>query len=131
MKTYDSDSGPTGGRPNVAASIPATPALQIGSLIPDIWADSTHGAIQLHRWAAGFFTMIFGHPSAYSPLSERDVVTLAGAQARFAARNCRVLGISQSDPVTERAWVDALRNGCNHRRNAPVSGAMIRTRWTE
>ncbi|QFU09976.1 Alkyl hydroperoxide reductase subunit C [Rhodobacteraceae bacterium THAF1] len=52
--------------------------------------------------------MIFGHPSAYATLSERDVITLAGAQPRFGARGCRILGVTQSDPVTERAWIDSL-----------------------
>ena len=94
----------SGSRDDPARSAPPSS----GELFPDIWADSTHGPLQLHRWSEGRFTVIFAHASAYDPVAERDIMAMARAQCAFDALRCRVIGLTQSDPMTERVWLEDL-----------------------
>jgi len=81
---------------------------RIGETFPDLWADSTHGELEQHRWASGHYTVFFVHPSAYTPTSEIDVIDMARHQTEFDIRGCRVLGMTQSDPLTERMWIEEI-----------------------
>jgi len=82
--------------------------LMVGDVFPDIWADSTVGGIEFHDWARGHYTIFFNHASAYSDVAEADMVALAQAQADFSAHGTRLMGLCQSDSLTERMWLDAL-----------------------
>lgn len=82
--------------------------LQVGDLFPDIWADSTVGGIEFHDWARGHYTIFFSHAAAYSDVAEADMVGLARMEADFTAHGARLIGLSQSDALTERMWLDGL-----------------------
>lgn len=81
---------------------------QIGDLFPDLWVDSTDGDMQFHAWARGYYTVLFSHAAAYSDVSESDIVSLARARPEFEGRGARLVGLTLSDPQTERMWIDDL-----------------------
>ena len=94
--------------------------LQVGDLFPDVWADSTEGEIELHAWSRGRFTILFSHASAYSDVAEADMVALARMQDDFAALGAQMIGLTQSDALTERMWLDAVGERAGVRIRIPV-----------
>lgn len=86
----------------------AVPCVRVTDLFPDLWAESTQGSVELHGWAQGSYSIFFTHPSSYSPTAEVELVDLARHKDDFDALGCKVMGMSQSDPLTERMWIQEL-----------------------
>ena len=81
---------------------------RVGDVFPDLWAEGTQGSVELHAWAHGSYTIFFTHPSSYSPTAEVELLDLARHKDEFDALDCRLMGMSQSDPLTERMWIEEL-----------------------
>lgn len=83
-------------------------SLRVGDVFPDLWADGTQGGVELHAWAQGSYTIFFTHPSSYSATAEVELLDLARHKGEFDALDCKLIGMSQSDPLTERMWIEEL-----------------------
>ncbi|WP_375260580.1 redoxin domain-containing protein [Palleronia sp.] len=82
--------------------------LRVGDVFPDLWAEGTQGSVALHSWVQGSYTVFFTHPSSYSSTAEIELLDLARHIAEFDALECKLMGMSQSDPLTERMWIEEL-----------------------
>ena len=74
--------------------------LRINDVTPDFQAETTQGAISFHEWLGSSWCVLFSHPKDFTPVCTTELGYLAGLQAEFEKRNCKVLGLSV-DPVTD------------------------------
>lgn len=96
--------------------------VRVGEVFPDIWADSTQGPIQLHRWAEGQDLLLFSHAATYSDVSERDILSMVRARQAFARRGVRLLGVGQSEALGEKIWLEDLEQRLGVRVPFPILG---------
>lgn len=83
--------------------------LRIGSPAPDFRARSTMGDFQLSA-LRGQWVIFFSHPADFTPVCSTEFAALARRQADFAARDCRLVGVSVDSLYSHIAWVRALRD---------------------
>ncbi len=73
-------------------------SLRINDTAPDFTADTTVGPISFHDWIGDGYAVLFSHPKDFTPVCTTELGYMAGLTGDFAARNCKILGISV-DPV--------------------------------
>ena len=73
-------------------------SLRINDTAPDFTADTTDGPISFHDWIGDGYAVLFSHPKDFTPVCTTELGVMAGMIDQFAARNCKILGISV-DPV--------------------------------
>lgn len=84
-------------------------ALRIGDRAPDFAADTTQGRISFHDWLGDSWGMLFSHPKDFTPVCTTELGYLARCQSEFAARDCKVIGLSV-DPIGDhQRWLDDVR----------------------
>ena len=66
------------------------------------------GPIEFHDRVQGGYAVLFAHPSAYSATAETEILDLARHAGAFVSLGCTIVGLSQSDPMTEQTWLDEL-----------------------
>ena len=97
-------------------------ALRINDEVPDFTADTTEGEIAFHDWIGDGWAILFSHPKDFTPVCTTELGYMAGLQPSFAARNCKVLGLSV-DPVDDhRAWARDIEETQGHAVNYPLIG---------
>ena len=74
--------------------------LRINDVTPDFQAETTQGPISFHEWLGSSWCVLFSHPKDFTPVCTTELGYLAGLQAEFEKRNCKVLGLSV-DAVTD------------------------------
>ncbi len=77
---------------------------RIGDIVPDFRADSTQGPLAFHDWAEGGWTVLFGHPLAFTAVCTTEMAALAALAPDFARRGARLVGLSCSPVEEARAW---------------------------
>ena len=82
--------------------------LRVADRFPDLWVGTTQGSIELYCWAENSYTVFFTHPSSYSATAEIELTDLAAHKAAFDALGCKLIGMTQSDYLTERMWIEEL-----------------------
>jgi alkyl hydroperoxide reductase subunit AhpC len=75
-------------------------SLRINDTAPDFSADTTEGRIDFHEWIGDGWAVLFSHPKDFTPVCTTELGAVAALQDEFAARDCKVIGISV-DPVTD------------------------------
>ena len=73
-------------------------SLRINDTAPDFTAETTEGKISFHNWIGDGWAIMFSHPKDFTPVCTTELGTMAGVADEFAARNCKIIGISV-DPV--------------------------------
>ena len=96
--------------------------LQINSTAPDFAAETTQGPLRFHEWIGDGWAVLFSHPKDFTPVCTTELSAAAGLQDRFAALNCKIVGISV-DPVGDHlAWSEDIRSFGGHEVNYPLIG---------
>ncbi|MCJ8156886.1 peroxiredoxin [Sphingomonas sp. LaA6.9] len=84
-------------------------ALRIAERAPDFTAETTQGPISFHAWLGDSWGMLFSHPKDFTPVCTTELGYLAKCQDQFAARDCKVIGLSV-DPVGDhQRWLDDIK----------------------
>ena len=96
--------------------------LRINDLAPDFDAATTHGPIRFYEWLGGSWCVLFSHPKDFTPVCTTELGHVAGMEAEFAKRNCKVIGLSV-DPVEDHSrWAIDIEKTQGHKVNYPMIG---------
>lgn len=97
-------------------------SLRINDIAPDFTADTTQGTIQFHDWIGDGWACLFSHPKDFTPVCTTELGYMAGLEAEFAKRNCKLIGLSV-DPVSSHVeWEKDIEETQGHRVNYPMIG---------
>ncbi|GBR03188.1 peroxiredoxin [Acetobacter oeni] len=83
-------------------------APRIGDMAPDFTARTTQGALTLSD-LRGQWVLLFSHPADFTPVCTSEFIALAREADRFAALNCRLVGLSVDSLPSHLAWLEAIR----------------------
>ena len=94
--------------------------LRLGDTAPDFTQNSTEGEIRFHRWAAGSWVVLFSHPKDYTPVCTTELGYTAKLKEQFAARGCKIIGLSVDPLGDHRGWADDIRQTQGQELNFPL-----------
>jgi alkyl hydroperoxide reductase subunit AhpC len=96
--------------------------LRINDMAPDFQAKTTQGTICFHEWLGDSWCVFFSHPKDFTPVCTTELGHLAGVQAEFEKRNCKIIGLSV-DPVADHVkWAGDIESTQGHSVNYPMIG---------
>ena len=96
--------------------------LRINSEVPDFTAQTTQGEIRFHDWIGEGWAILFSHPKDFTPVCTTELGYMAGLAGDFAARNCKIVGLSV-DPVTNHAeWLKDIEETQGNAVTYPLIG---------
>jgi alkyl hydroperoxide reductase subunit AhpC len=97
-------------------------SLRINDTAPDFSADTTQGRIDFHEWIGDGWAVLFSHPKDFTPVCTTELGAVAALQDEFAARNCKVIGISVDGVTDHEKWSRDIESFGGHRVNYPLIG---------
>jgi thioredoxin-dependent peroxiredoxin len=96
--------------------------LNLNDEAPDFIAETTHGTIQFHEWMGDGWAILFSHPKDFTPVCTTELGYMAGVQAEFEKRNCRIIGLSV-DPVSNHSkWAVDIEKTHGFQLHYPMIG---------
>ncbi len=96
--------------------------LRINHTAPDFTAETTQGTIRFHDWIGDGWAILFSHPKDFTPVCTTELGAVAGLQPQFAARNCKVIGISVDGVADHDRWSKDILKVGGHALNYPLIG---------
>ena len=96
--------------------------LRINDTAPDFTAETTHGTIRFHEWIGDGWALLFSHPKDFTPVCTTELGTVASLQGAFAARNCKIIGISVDGVRDHEAWSKDIESLHGHAVGYPLIG---------
>lgn len=97
-------------------------SLRINDEAPNFTAQTTHGEINFHEWLGDQWGVLFSHPKDFTPVCTTELGYMAGLEAEFAKRNCKVIGLSV-DPVEDhKEWAKDIEETQGNKVNYPMIG---------
>lgn len=84
---------------------PLQPLLQLNGPVPDFKAKTTHGELQLSKWAGDSWVILFSHPADFTPVCTTEFIEFARRNEEFKKRNVKLLGNSVDSVHSHIAWV--------------------------
>jgi len=96
--------------------------LRINDVAPDFEAQTTQGPIHFHEWLGDSWGVLFSHPKDFTPVCTTELGYMAGLQAEFAERNCKILGLSVDPVVDHDKWAVDIERTQGHKVTYPMVG---------
>lgn len=97
-------------------------ALRINDEAPNFTADTTEGQIDFHDWIGDGWALLFSHPKDFTPVCTTELGAVAGLKDEFAARNCKIIGISVDGVGDHEGWAADIRSATGNALNYPLIG---------
>jgi len=97
-------------------------SLRINDIAPDFSADTTQGPINFHEWIGDGWALLFSHPKDFTPVCTTELGAAAALEGDFAARNCKLIGISVDGVTDHAAWSKDIESYQGHAVNYPLIG---------
>ncbi|XP_010551105.1 PREDICTED: 1-Cys peroxiredoxin PER1 [Tarenaya hassleriana] len=91
------------------------PGITIGDTVPNLEVETTQGKLKLHDYFADSWTLLFSHPSDFTPVCTTELGAMAKYESEFHKRGVKLLGLSCDDLGSHREWikdVEAFTPGC-------------------
>jgi alkyl hydroperoxide reductase subunit AhpC len=96
--------------------------LRINDVAPDFEAETTQGHIRFHEFIGDSWCVLFSHPKDFTPVCTTELGYMAGLQAEFEKRNCKIIGLSV-DPVADHGrWKADIEKTMGHTVAYPMIG---------
>lgn len=97
-------------------------SLRINDTAPDFTVETTQGTIHFHEWMGDGWAILFSHPKDFTPVCTTELGYMAKLAPEFAARNCKVIGLSV-DPVSSHGkWAGDIEETQGYAVNFPMIG---------
>ncbi len=96
--------------------------LRINDEAPDFTAETTQGSISFHEWIGDSWVVMFSHPKDFTPVCTTELGAAAGLKDEFAARNCKLIGISVDGVSDHEAWSKDIESSQGHPVTYPLIG---------
>ena len=96
--------------------------LRINDTAPDFNADTTEGEINFHEWIGDGWALLFSHPKDFTPVCTTELGAVAGLKSEFAARNCKIIGISVDGVSDHHGWSADIETATGNAVNYPLIG---------
>ncbi len=96
--------------------------LRINDEAPNFTAETTEGRINFHEWLGNGWAILFSHPKDFTPVCTTELGYMAGLQAQFAKRNCKVIGLSVDRVSDHNKWAKDIEETQGHKVNYPMIG---------
>ena len=96
--------------------------LRINDEAPDFTADTTEGTISFHDWIGDGWALLFSHPKDFTPVCTTELGAVAALKDDFAARNCKIIGISVDGVSDHEAWSADIESATGNAVNYPLIG---------
>jgi len=97
-------------------------SLRINDIAPDFTADTTEGRISFHDWIGDGWAVLFSHPKDFTPVCTTELGYMAGIQDEFAARSCKIIGISVDPVESHHRWKEDIVTATGHSVGYPMIG---------
>ena len=97
-------------------------SLRINDTAPDFRAETTQGTIDFHEWIGDGWAVLFSHPKDFTPVCTTELGAVAALQDEFAARDCKVIGISVDGVPDHEAWSRDIESSQGHAVTYPLIG---------
>ncbi len=96
--------------------------LRINDEAPNFTAQTTQGEIDFHKWIGDGWAILFSHPKDFTPVCTTELGYMAKLAPDFAARNCKIIGLSV-DPVSSHGkWAVDIEETQGHKVSYPMIG---------
>jgi len=96
--------------------------LRINSIAPDFSASTTQGKITFHDWIGDSWAILFSHPKDFTPVCTTELGYMAGLQDTFAARNCKIIGLSVDPVDSHHEWLQDIEETQGNAVTYPLIG---------
>ncbi len=96
--------------------------LRINDTAPDFTADTTQGTIRFHDWIGDGWALLFSHPKDFTPVCTTELGAVAALEEAFAARNCKIIGVSVDGVSDHKAWSKDIETSQGHAVGYPLIG---------
>jgi alkyl hydroperoxide reductase subunit AhpC len=96
--------------------------LRINDTAPDFTAETSEGTIHFHDWIGNGWAVLFSHPKDFTPVCTTELGAAAALQGDFAARNCKIIGISVDGVHDHVAWSKDIESFRGHAVDYPLIG---------
>ena len=97
-------------------------SLRINDTAPDFTAETTQGRIAFHDWIGAGWAILFSHPKDFTPVCTTELGAVAALEEEFAARGCKVIGISVDGVADHEAWSKDIEASQGHAVTFPLIG---------
>jgi len=97
-------------------------SLRINDTAPDFEADTTAGPIRFHDWIGDGYAVLFSHPKDFTPVCTTELGYMAGMIGAFAARNCKIIGISVDPVADHQRWKADIETVTGNKVDYPLIG---------
>lgn len=97
-------------------------ALRINDIAPDFTADTTEGQINFHDWIGDGWAVMFSHPKDFTPVCTTELGYMAGIQAEFTKRNCKIIGVSVDPVEAHHKWKGDIASATGNAVEYPMIG---------
>jgi thioredoxin-dependent peroxiredoxin len=78
--------------------------IRLGDQAPDFTQESTSGTIHFHEWIGDGWCILFSHPKDFTPVCTTELGFVSKLKNEFAARNCKVIGLSVDGLTDHEGW---------------------------
>ena len=96
--------------------------LRINDMAPDFEAETTHGRIHFHEYIGDSWCVLFSHPKDFTPVCTTELGYMAGLQAEFEKRNCKIVGLSVDPVASHERWAADIEKTQGNKVNYPMIG---------
>jgi len=85
-------------------------AVRVNDIAPDFKANTSQGEVSFHDWIGDGWAMLFSHPKDFTPVCATELSYVAKLSGEFAARGCKVIGLSVDKVDDHMKWVSEIED---------------------
>lgn len=81
----------------------------LGDNLPEMKVQTTHGEMDLPKYYAGKWFVLFSHPADFTPVCTTEFVAFQKRYDKFRALNCELIGLSVDQVFSHIKWEEWIK----------------------